>query len=394
MTNPASQESALRARTKFHWSFIRIGLWSSLSVLVILIFVGLWSYYQTNQLVRQAQEQSGNSFAVGLANALEENLIVRNYAQLEVALLQAMSSEQIQTALVADADGTILSEVTRNPVTGKPQPVFSSTGTKAPERLSVTQRQDDAIDIVKQIGTTTHSGWVKVQISTANNNPLLKGIHQQLLLIVGLSAIVMFIIVVFTLRNTYSKVQNTQTEIEDLNDSLHTAAFYDPLTQLPNRPLLRDRLNQALALSERSHHQVAVGYLDLDGFKEINDTYGHDIGDKVLVEVAKRLTHQMRHHDTVARIGGDEFVLVINDLQNLSDFERLLDRILVSLAQPIDIGHRTVAISGSIGVAFSNDHLANPGVLIALADKAMYSAKRCGKNRWQIYDVTNFPASM
>lgn len=374
-----------RKRISFHWSFIRVGLWASLAVLIILLTAGLWSYQQTNQLARQAQEQAGNGLAVGLANALEENIILRNFAQLEVQLLQTMNSDQVQSVLVTDADGTILSEAQRDPKTGKAQLIFTDAGKRSPDKAAVIEPDEDRLEIIKPIGSTTNVGWIKLQIAMTKNSALMKGIHQQLLLMNGLSALIMLVIIGFSLRNTYSKIKTTQTEIEDLNDSLHSTAFYDPLTKLPNRPLLRDRLNQALMLAARSHHHVAVCYLDLDGFKEINDTYGHDMGDKVLVEVAKRLTLTMRQHDTVARIGGDEFVLVINDLETLNDCKQLMNRILTELSQPIDIGHHMVSIGGSIGISLSHEHGVNPSTLITLADKAMYKAKRQGKNQWCIY---------
>lgn len=384
MTDPSHLTDLLRKRVPFHWSFIRVGLWASLAALIILISAGIWSYQHTNQLARQAQEQAGNGLAVGLANALEETIILRNFAQIEVQVLQTMNSEQVQSILVTDTDGTILSEARRDPLTGKTQLIFKDTGKKYSESISATPEEDTLL-IVKPIGNGTKVGWVKLQIAMSKNNALLKGIHQQLLLMNGFSAIIMLVIIGFSLRNTYTQIRTTHAEIEDLNDSLHTAAFYDQLTKLPNRPLLRDRLRQALALASRTQHQVAVCYLDLDGFKEINDTYGHDYGDTVLVEVSKRLTMTMRQHDTVARVGGDEFVLVINDLLSLNDCKQLLNRVLIELAQPIDIGHHMVTIGASIGVASSHEHGINPSTLITLADKAMYQAKRSGKNQWCIY---------
>lgn len=373
------------AGTRYHWSFIRIGLWVSLSLLVILLLVGIWSYQQTNELVRQSQEQTGSGIAAGLANAIEENMIVRNFGQVEVQLLQAMSNEQVLSALVANTDGTIISEAERNPQTGAVKVIFKDIGQRFTDHATVQETQPDALEIVRPIGTTSNVGWIKLQIAMKRENALLNGIHQQLLLIVGLSSLIMLMIVGFSLRSTYSKVKSTQEYIEDLNDSLHSAAFYDPLTKLPNRPLLRDRLQQALTLSTRSHHYVAICYVDLDGFKQINDTYGHDAGDIVLVEVAKRLTLTVRQHDTVARIGGDEFVLVINDLTDPNDCIPILDRILVDLTQPINIGLHDVTVGASVGVSMSRQHGTNPGALITLADKAMYKAKSNGKNQWCFY---------
>lgn len=313
MNNPSPITPTHHSGSQFHWSFIRIGLWVSLSVLIILILVGFWSYKQTNEIVRQTQEQAGNALIAGLSNAVEENVIVRNFAQIEVQLLQAMSDDQVQSVLVADADGNIISEAKRNRTTGKAQVVFNDVGQRFTDHLTEADPSVETLEIIKPIGANGNVGWIKLQLNMRHNYALLKGIHIQLLLIVGLGALIMLLVVGFSLRNTYSKIKSKQDYIEDLNDNLQSAAFYDSLTKLPNRPLLRDRLQQALSLAARSHNFVAICYVDLDGFKEINDQFGHDAGDLVLVEVAKRLSLAVRQHDTVARIGGDEFVLVIND---------------------------------------------------------------------------------
>ncbi len=107
-------QTTTRERTKFHWSFIRIGLWASMTAMMLLMGVGLWSYQKTNQLVREAQEQSASAFATGLANALEGQVILRDFAQIELQLMQAMNSEHIRSVTIADSEGIVLSEVVRD----------------------------------------------------------------------------------------------------------------------------------------------------------------------------------------------------------------------------------------------------------------------------------------
>ena len=382
---PASIHQA-KSGNQFHWSFIRVGLWVSFCILVILLLVGIWSYKQTNEIVRQTQEQAGNGLALGLANAVEENMIVRNFAQIEVQLLQAMSDPQVASVVVTDADGKIISEAQRTSDNQKAQVIYKDIGKQRSELNDPSSLHDNTLVFTKPIGPLNHLGWVHLQLNRQQSHAVLHGIHVQLLLIVGLGALVMLMVVGFSLRSTYSTVRSKQAYIEDLNDSLVSAAFYDPLTRLPNRPLLRDRLQQALSLSARAHHFVAICYLDLDGFKAINDQFGHDAGDTVLIEVAKRLSLAVRQHDTVARIGGDEFVLVINDLSDPQDCKPILDRLLIDLTQPIDIGHHMVSIGASIGVSISHQHGSNPNALISLADKAMYKAKSNGKHQWCFYN--------
>ena len=370
------------ARTTHRWSFIRLGLWASLAVLVMLILVGAWSYRQTNQMMLESQERTGKAIAAGLSSAVEEDLIVKNYAQLEVRLMQVMAGAQISAALVADASGKVLSEVQRDPRTSEVSVVFNDGFIRNPEAQPTTSRTDDVLDIFYPVGGVVPSGWVKLRVATTPDDALLGGIHQQLLLLLSLGAITMLMVVGFSLWRTYSRVQTAQMLIEELNDSLHSAAFYDALTQLPNRHLLADRLKQALAMAARSNKHLAVCYLDLDGFKQVNDQYGHDTGDALLIEVCQRMLKAVRQHDTVARVGGDEFVLLISDLESINACELILSRLLGDLARPFHVNGHNLQVGASIGVAMHLQHGSDPATLIRMADKAMYSAKCAGKNRY------------
>lgn len=168
---------------------------------------------------------------------------------------------------------------------------------------------------------------------------------------------------------------------------LEHLAHYDALTNLPNRVLLTDRLNQALALQARNGKNLAVVYLDLDGFKAVNDTHGHNIGDQLLERLAARLTHTLRESDTVARLGGDEFVLLLNNLDHPNECYPLLKRVLDAASQPIMISGNVHLVSASLGVSFypQSDEV-GPDQLLRQADQAMYQAKLAGKNRYQIFD--------
>lgn len=168
---------------------------------------------------------------------------------------------------------------------------------------------------------------------------------------------------------------------------LELVAHFDMLTKLPNRLLLEDRLQQLLQRARRSHRVVAVVFIDLDGFKAINDRFGHNHGDQVLVQLAQRLQQALRSMDTLARIGGDEFVAILPELQQEADCELVLERILQAAAQPIDIDGVVVQVSASVGVAFAHSLMkADADLLIRQADQAMYQAKSSGKNRYCVFD--------
>jgi diguanylate cyclase (GGDEF)-like protein len=166
-------------------------------------------------------------------------------------------------------------------------------------------------------------------------------------------------------------------------------ATHDALTGLPNRRLLLDRVEKSMQHAYRTHHRIAVMYIDLDGFKAVNDTYGHGHGDQLLKMVAERLCKATRQEDTVCRIGGDEFVVLLPDTSDIEDVKRPAANILEYLSEPFEIENVVVRISASIGIAIHpDDGSGNPATLIARADEALYQAKNTGKNRYFISDVT------
>jgi diguanylate cyclase (GGDEF)-like protein/PAS domain S-box-containing protein len=179
------------------------------------------------------------------------------------------------------------------------------------------------------------------------------------------------------------------TERKEHEKQLQHIAHYDALTGVPNRVLLADRLSQALARAKRDHGLMAVCYLDLDGFKPVNDNFGHDVGDKVLVEVTRRIKDAIREDDTVARLGGDEFVVLLVGMQVPEECAGSLNRLLDVVHQPIEIQGHSIRISASIGVALYPEDDHDPDTLLRHADQAMYIAKQSGKNRYHLFDPTS-----
>lgn len=158
-------------------------------------------------------------------------------------------------------------------------------------------------------------------------------------------------------------------------------ASHDPLTGLPNRSHFHEQLQQALAATQFDRHPLALLYLDLDGFKAVNDRRGHGVGDQLLREASERIRRCIRHTDTVARLGGDEFVVMLHGTARAQDAMEVAEALRESLARPFHLGGHALAISASIGVALHADGLANHDGLLQRADKAMYAAKRQGGNR-------------
>ena len=169
---------------------------------------------------------------------------------------------------------------------------------------------------------------------------------------------------------------------------LEHIAHFDALTHLPNRVLLADRLQQAMAQSQRRGQQLAVAFLDLDGFKTINDQHGHDAGDQVLIKLAQRMKQALREGDSLARLGGDEFVAVLIDLEDLAASRPLLSRLLEACSQPVRVGDLSLQVSASLGVTFyPQPQDIDADQLLRQADQAMYQAKLSGKNRFHFFDA-------
>lgn len=186
----------------------------------------------------------------------------------------------------------------------------------------------------------------------------------------------------------YVGVLSSITQLVQRQQTLEIEANHDALTGLPNRRLLFDRLKQAILRSRRSQQRLAVCYLDLDGFKQVNDTLGHDAGDNVLRLIAGRLSDALRGEDTVVRLGGDEFVLLLGNLDNEDRAGQLLERLLQDIAKPMVIYGKPTLVTASIGVTFYPQDKSDPEQLLKHADEAMLAAKKEGKSRYHVFRRT------
>jgi diguanylate cyclase (GGDEF)-like protein/PAS domain S-box-containing protein len=177
------------------------------------------------------------------------------------------------------------------------------------------------------------------------------------------------------------------TEAKQLEAFMRHQAYHDPLTGLPNRALLLERLQQQVALSERHQSQFALLFLDLDGFKAVNDNLGHDIGDLLLVEAARRLQGCVRKSDTVARLGGDEFVAILYDITIPDGVNAVAQKMIEQLSAPFNLNEHTSCISASIGIAIYPTHGLTADALLQAADGAMYSVKQRGRANYAMLDT-------
>jgi diguanylate cyclase (GGDEF)-like protein/PAS domain S-box-containing protein len=177
------------------------------------------------------------------------------------------------------------------------------------------------------------------------------------------------------------------SERKDIEEHMQHMAQYDALTHLPNRALFTDRLQQAIAAAQRNSTRLALMFIDLDKFKPVNDTYGHAVGDLLLKDVALRIQECLRESDTVARIGGDEFIILLPVIEVEQDAARVGKKILAALNRPFELAGHRLKIGSSIGVAVYPDHGSEEKLLVRSADIAMYHAKNNGRNNVKMYQL-------
>jgi len=183
-----------------------------------------------------------------------------------------------------------------------------------------------------------------------------------------------------------SDENKAQEEILRQKQNLAKQAHYDTLTTLPNRALFYDRLSHAITKSKRSNKEFALMFIDLDKFKEVNDTLGHDVGDIVLIEIAQRLKNSLREMDTVARLAGDEFLVIVEEIESRESVELVAQKLLEAMSVAIVVDKINLYVTSSIGISIYPDHTQDPKVLVKHADQAMYKAKNIGKNNFVFYN--------
>jgi len=311
-------------------------------VLASLVYVRAWRLLRANARARSALRSSQRHFA-------------------------ALAASSADASVVVDDDGRLLTD---EPATGRPdQSLLLAVGTKGSmlgdllgmsdvgqlQRLLADARRTPGVTATQELTCTDHRGrprWVQARATDLIADPDVAG-------------------TVVNLHDT--------TDRKAMEDALAHQALHDALTGLPNRVLLRDRIDHALRRNARTGESIAVVYLDLDGFKRINDSFGHDVGDELLRQVADRLVRSVRPSETVARLGGDEFAILIEDPADRDAIAEITDRVVEGLSVPIDVGDRQIIASASLGVAVSEDD-ASATSLLRDADVAMYQAKATGGN--------------
>lgn len=357
-----------------------------LGTLALVIVAISWFDHQAREIRVAGRESTAKMMAEGVAIAIQDDVISENYAQIEGRLRQTLSDPQVLSILVADEDGKVLSHLQVDSATRNIKPIYSSPRLQIPTQSSEVLTVGNATTQWLQLVAGVPIGWLRLEIVGTKVDDALTTLRKRVTTWLLVACFVLLFSLSMVLWRTRGLIKMEEAVIQGRTDALKKVAHHDSLTELPNRYLLLDRLGQAITSSNRNQTSFALCFIDLDGFKPVNDEHGHDAGDFVLREVGRRLTECIRENDTVARIGGDEFVLILVDVEIASGINATLERILATIKKPIAIPEGVeVTISLSMGVTIFPDDLSSPDDLLNHADEAMYVAKNKGPGQYSFY---------
>jgi diguanylate cyclase (GGDEF)-like protein len=369
--------------------FYKLSAWSvSLSFIAILLS-SVWTYYSVIQIYNSTYLKKAEQLARGAGLAIGDKLLLKDYTELESILRRLFLNKDLDLAVVADLNGKRVLTLKREK-DAEPQLFFELSQLSIDKNIDIETRVDgnigDKIKVLQKIDPGIPIGWLYLELSNTTEELILQKLKTNILLVAIPLFIVIVIISFFINKNIKNKVDKNEQLINKEKNFWNSRAIEDPLTKLPNRLLLHNDLRSALAEANRMNSHVGIIFFDLDGFKQVNDQHGHQTGDLLLAEVAKRLVEYVRPGDKVIRYGGDEFIIIFNNLESRLELEGLIERLSEQINSSFDINGQTLNIRASIGVTFypldgSND----PEVLISHADEAMYVAKKLGKNQTYWY---------
>lgn len=368
--------------------FTRLILWSTLIALVLISISSAWTYYSMNQLMQITQERREVALGKGLALAIGDLIAIRGYAELETNLQQIMGNEAIRSVAVADTSGNVLALLERKPGSDRASPNFSISKLSPPEtgqESYLIQKEADTTVLWYKVDFGIPLGWIRMESSKLMNDELLENLRRNILLSVFVLFLGLFISSMLLVYQAKRKAQRAELRLIRHNETLQDAAYLDTLTKLPNRLSLERLLEAAIDQSKENSQMLAICFLDLDGFKAVNDQLGHQAGDKLLIAAAGRMKKAIRETDSVIRLAGDEFVLLLGGLKDLNELDASMRRILELIAAPFMIDEQRVSISASIGVSIYPNDTCSINDLVDHADTAMYEAKNKGKNAWVLF---------
>jgi diguanylate cyclase (GGDEF)-like protein len=367
---------------------LQLSFWGGIATIVWILVMSLWFDAQARETWLNGRRFTANLMAEGISGAIQNNLVSRNYAEMEGHLKQAVSDSRVKSALVTDIKGKVLSHVVRDEATQETLVFYSTPSFTPPDQTRLLQEYGTTVVQWMRVDNGVPLGWLRLEILATKSDQALVDLRQRFIVVFGIASLILLGLLLIVTSRAHYLIRINESSILEKQAFLEGVAYRDSLTQLPNRHMLLERLGQDIARCNRQQEKLLVCFLDLDGFKNVNDAHGHDAGDEVLREVAQRLKRHVRENDTVARLGGDEFVLVMGGIDILDRCDAVLQRILDTICEPISVAqHKQVQVSASMGVTVYPDDNSVASILLEHADQAMYNSKRSGKNKSMLYEI-------
>lgn len=377
-----------RQPTRANIVFNKIIAWFSLAGILLITTSSIWTYYNTNKLIQITQERRELALGKGLALAISDLIVTREYAQLEVDLQQIMGNEAVKSVMVTDLSGIVLAYLERKTASGVIAPNFTTNHVEIAQVKAApfTIEKDGDVSVLwYKVDPGIPLGWIRMETFLNQGDAILSSLRLNILFSVFILFVGVLGITLMLLLRAKQKTEEEELRLINANVILHDVAHHDVLTKLPNRLALNDLVGAAMATAKLDSDLLAICFLDLDGFKIVNDRLGHQTGDNLLIAAAGRMKKAIRERDSVVRLGGDEFVLILGGLQDKMELTILLNRILELLATPFMVNGQNISITASCGVTIFPEDGAPIADLLSHADEAMYAAKAKGKNTWEIY---------
>lgn len=370
---------------------INVFYWLSACIIGIaflaILISSVWTYYNVIEIYQKSNLKNTELLARGAGLAISDKLLEKDYAEIESILKKIFLNKDLDIATVTDLNGKKILALKRG-VNGEVNLFFDSSPvtihTDMQVETQVETSPDSKLKVLQKVNAGIPVGWLYLELSNSTERLVLGKLKTNIFIVICFIFFVFVIIALFVNRNIQKNFDKDVKLIKDEKNFWNSRANEDPLTKLPNRMSLNDYLKSSLVQANQLKSHVGIIFFDLDGFKEVNDRYGHIVGDSLLIQVANRLLNYIRPMDRIIRYGGDEFVVIFNNIYSRPELEVLIQRLAEQINLPFKINGQVLNINASIGVTLypldGTDHIDE---LISHADEAMYVAKKLGKN--QIY---------
>ena len=370
-----------RSRKAFLVATVALGLGGFALTLGAL----LWFDTHYRALLARSQEQLVWALAEDASLLSGLPLINRDLDGLVFSLRRLLERTQISDVMVVDSDHHIVAHLSRSGPGGGIAERLDGTASTPPAEARMDQTAEGGLVLWLPVPGGGTLGWVRVEVPPITASGRLEAMRHQTVIAALFGGSGLLLLTVLSMTGAYRVVERRESGLVAERDELHHAVHHDRLTGLFNRFGLLERLERAMASRRSEDQRLALCFLDLDGFKAVNDRYGHDVGDLLLVEVARRLSSCMRRTDTVARLGGDEFVLLLVGESRPGELLGIIERVIARVSQRVPAAGEPLRVGVSIGVAVRQSGDETPEMMLKHADEAMYEAKRTGRNRWVLH---------